>query len=164
MNSISGIEGLGQLSKNFERLINIVDESEFENGLLKIARVFKGNVSAHAPIAPKGHYKRGTKIWVEPGNLKHGIVAKKFRHKIPGQPATFVGINYRIAPHAHLVEYGHGGPHPAPAHPFFRPEVDGFKATYVSMVASLLRRLFSGGWIRPGKAAEAENILREIEE
>lgn len=25
------------------------------------------------------------------------------------------------APHAHLVEYGHGGPHPAPAHPFLRP-------------------------------------------
>jgi hypothetical protein len=25
------------------------------------------------------------------------------------------------APHAHLVEYGHGGPNPAPAHPFLRP-------------------------------------------
>lgn len=25
------------------------------------------------------------------------------------------------APHAHLVEFGHGGPHPAPAHPFLRP-------------------------------------------
>jgi len=25
------------------------------------------------------------------------------------------------APHAHLVEFGHGGPHAAPAHPFLRP-------------------------------------------
>lgn len=23
--------------------------------------------------------------------------------------------------HGHLVEFGHGGPHPAPAHPFMRP-------------------------------------------
>lgn len=28
---------------------------------------------------------------------------------------------YARAPHAHLVEFGHGGPHPAPAHPFLRP-------------------------------------------
>ena len=28
------------------------------------------------------------------------------------------------APHAHLVEYGHGGPAPAPPHPFVRPAFD----------------------------------------
>lgn len=28
------------------------------------------------------------------------------------------------APHAHLVEYGHGGPAPAPPHPFIRPAFD----------------------------------------
>ena len=28
------------------------------------------------------------------------------------------------APHAHLVEYGHGGPRPAPPHPFVRPAYD----------------------------------------
>lgn len=26
--------------------------------------------------------------------------------------------------YAKFVEYGHGGPHPAPAHPFFRPAID----------------------------------------
>ena len=30
----------------------------------------------------------------------------------------------RMAPHAHLVEYGHGGPAPAPPHPFVRPAFD----------------------------------------
>ncbi len=30
---------------------------------------------------------------------------------------TFAGE----APHAHLVEFGHGGPHPAPPHPFLEP-------------------------------------------
>lgn len=28
------------------------------------------------------------------------------------------------APHAHLVEYGHGGPHPAGPHPFVRSAFD----------------------------------------
>lgn len=28
---------------------------------------------------------------------------------------------------AHLVEFGHGGPHPAPPHPFMRPAWDGSK-------------------------------------
>lgn len=28
------------------------------------------------------------------------------------------------APHAHLVEFGHGGPAPAPEHPFVRPAFD----------------------------------------
>lgn len=31
------------------------------------------------------------------------------------------------APHGHLVEYGHGGPHPAPPHPFVRPAFDATK-------------------------------------
>ena len=37
-----------------------------------------------------------------------------------------VGINYtrhKGAHHAHLVEGGHGGPHPAPPHPFWEPAV-----------------------------------------
>lgn len=37
-----------------------------------------------------------------------------------------VGISYKRhkkARHAHLVEGGHGGPHPAPPHPFWEPAV-----------------------------------------
>lgn len=37
-----------------------------------------------------------------------------------------VGISYtrhKGAHHAHLVEGGHGGPHPAPPHPFWEPAV-----------------------------------------
>lgn len=37
-----------------------------------------------------------------------------------------VGVSYKRhknAHHAHLVEGGHGGPHPAPPHPFWEPAV-----------------------------------------
>lgn len=36
------------------------------------------------------------------------------------------GVSYKRtkARHAHLVEYGHGGPKPAPPHPFWAPAVE----------------------------------------
>lgn len=37
----------------------------------------------------------------------------------PGDPIMHDPANV-----AHLVEFGHGGPHPAPAHPFLRPAFD----------------------------------------
>ena len=40
------------------------------------------------------------------GNLKRGIVAQKYKRYTPGNPAVFVGIAYKYAPHAWLVEHG----------------------------------------------------------
>jgi len=51
---------------------------------------------------------------------KTGILRKSFRKK----KSKFERGGYVVisdAPHAPLVEYGHGGKHPAPAHPFIRP-------------------------------------------
>lgn len=52
------------------------------------------------------------------GNLKRSIKARKSKFEDGGY------IVIARAPHAHLVEYGHGGPRPAPAHPFLRPALD----------------------------------------
>ena len=66
-----------------------------------------------------------------PGRLKDVIVGKTFKR--PGKSISFVGIDRHkkvdgetIGNVAHLVEYGHGGPHPAPPHPFFRPGIAAF--------------------------------------
>lgn len=59
------------------------------------------------------------------GNLKRGIVAKENK-KASGFAvvgAAYVGVDYGIAPHAHLVEFGARGGE-MPAHPFIRPAVD----------------------------------------
>jgi len=37
------------------------------------------------------------------------------------------------AKYAHLVEFGHGGKHPAPPHPFLRPAFDAFRKAAVDM-------------------------------
>jgi len=42
-------------------------------------------------------------------------------------------VDRKKAPHAHLVEFGHGGKHPAPPHPFLRPAFDAFRKAAVDM-------------------------------
>lgn len=50
--------------------------------------------------------------------LVKGIVAKKSKFEDGGW------IVKSTKPHSHLVEYGHGGPRPAPPHPFLRKALD----------------------------------------
>jgi len=38
------------------------------------------------------------------------------------------------------VEYGHGGPHPAPAHPYIRPAVDAKAGETMDLITVLLRQ------------------------
>lgn len=43
------------------------------------------------------------------------------------------------------VEYGHGGPHPAPAHPYIRPAFDMMAPVAESIIVSELRATIKGG-------------------
>lgn len=76
------------------------------------------------------------------GNLRRGVVAKKFDPGVKDQPASFVGIDYRISPHAHLIEFGHlarDGSHVA-AQPFFFDAVESSQAEYVKKVEGEARK------------------------
>jgi hypothetical protein len=47
----------------------------------------------------------------------------KLRRSIKAKPSKFPDGGFIVearAPHAHLVEFGHGGPNPAPAHSYLR--------------------------------------------
>ena len=44
---------------------------------------------------------------------------------------------------AHLVEFGHGGPHPAPAHPFMRPSLDEKRGAALTEVENEARKRLS---------------------
>jgi HK97 gp10 family phage protein len=55
---------------------------------------------------------------VKTGNLRKGISARKSKFDDGGW------IVISRAPHSHLVEFGHGGPKPAPPHPFLRPALN----------------------------------------
>ena len=105
-----GLDGIEKLLPKFKLLIGVIDDAEMENRLLAAAKIIRDDAKQRAPMGPTG-------------NLKRGIVAKTFSEKRKGQPATFVAIDYRIAPHAHLVEFGARNGHMPPT-PFLRPAID----------------------------------------
>jgi hypothetical protein len=136
--------GLNQLTKNVKHLIDSIDDGDLENALYKDAITLRSYIIVAAPKGPpKKKGQDPKKI------LKRGIVAKKFKVKVPGKPAAFVAINYGIAPHAHLVEFGHAasgwykrlGGTRVKAHPFFRPVARLFKKAY--NLEAALKRKFS---------------------
>lgn len=117
---IEGLQGAINKIVKLDRAFG-ADGLNTERELLSIAQAVRGNISAEVPTG-------------ETGNLKRGVVAKNFQKPIRNKPAAFTGIDYRIAPHAHLVENGHitsSGSHTTPNR-FFRRGVERSR-TYVMM-------------------------------
>ena len=80
---------------------------------------------------------------VKTGNLKRGIVSKinKRTAAFSDKGSAYVGANYKIAPHAHLVEFGARGGE-MPAHPFMRPAIETKKHEAGQAIeADLLQRI-----------------------
>jgi HK97 gp10 family phage protein len=103
------IEGKEELDRKLKQLIEHVDPDKLEPVLLNCAREVAETARAKAPLGPTG-------------NLKRSLIAKLMpRSRVS---IAIAAVDRKIAPHGHLVEFGHGGPHPAPAHPFFRPAWD----------------------------------------
>ncbi len=103
------IIGTKELMNKLEK-INQGLKKAAQESVLKQAEMVRDRIESKAPVGPTG-------------NLKRSAIAKLMPKKANYPPIAIAGIDRKIAPHAHLVEYGHGGPHPAPAHPFFRPAV-----------------------------------------
>lgn len=73
---------------------------------------------------------------VDTGHLEDsGEVTKIKTDKFGGK---YVKVQY-TDPIAHLVEEGHGGPAPAPAHPFLRPAFEAMKEEATAILADKLR-------------------------
>lgn len=145
---MSEIIGLDALDRNMQALAREVDSDDYVNALQGIGGTLRNQLKAASPIGPtrirkKGLFAAGMKVGDETvdeaGRLKRSWKSKKFKRKTQGNPAVFVAVDRKQAPHAHLVEFGHGGPHPAPAHPFVRPTVDKFKSEYPRLVTAALR-------------------------
>ncbi len=77
---------------------------------------------------------------VRSGTLKKALKVGK-RAKTGNYYAVEVGAFYNEAPHAHLVEHGHGGPHAAPAHPFLAPAAEATADEVTETVMAELMKL-----------------------
>lgn len=52
-----------------------------------------------------------------------------------------ITIDLAKAYYAKWVEYGHGGPHPAPAHPFIRPAVEAEQTSHDQAITAALEKM-----------------------
>ena len=77
---------------------------------------------------------------VRTGELKSDLRVGR-RKKTRDQYAVEVGTFYPDAAHTHLVERGHGGPKPAPAHPFLEPAVE---RTEEAVIDAIMEELMNG--------------------
>ena len=100
------ISGLDSLKNRFRRLAAVIDYDTAQEIVKESADDLQGQVRTAAPLGPTG-------------NLKAGVISKDMpKSRVP---VSIVAMDYRIAPHAHLVEYGTSK---MAARPFFRPTVD----------------------------------------
>lgn len=124
------LKGIDALERKCDSIIKKINKEE-KKILLKQARVVRDKVKSKAPKGPTG-------------NLKKACYATAYAANSNSQALAFAGIRPRKAPHAHLVEYGHGGPHPAPPHPFFRPAWDEVRGSVTSAVEIDLKKTVEG--------------------
>jgi len=103
------LEGVDELNRVFKALPRKIGERAVLNSVRAGARVVAKQVKTEAPVG-------------ETGNLKKSVVVRTVKKRFrTSDRLVFVGFKKPAGSHAHLVEFGHGGPHPAPPHPFIVP-------------------------------------------
>jgi HK97 gp10 family phage protein len=106
--------GFRALSDDLARISEGFSREAMERAIRSGAEPVLDKMIQYAPVK-RGIVKKALKI----GPLKRWHGGKYYMR---------VGVVHGPdAPHAHLVEDGHGGPHPAPPHPFARPAFDSTK-------------------------------------
>ena len=102
------MEGINELTRDFNKLSKAFEPKQIADASLKSAEIIAKEAKRRAP--------RG-----KTGKLKESIEAKPLQIGFKGEITTAIAaVNRPIAPHAHLIEDGTS--HMA-AQPFFRPAV-----------------------------------------
>lgn len=102
----ASIRGFAQFKRNMQQLVKLGDQQVLINGFTDIAREirFDMNTKLRTILKPPTQKYLRAKKNKALGLRQRGVVAKPFSTK--GKSKSFVGINYKFAPHAHLIEFG----------------------------------------------------------
>lgn len=120
--------GLDEAIKRVEALASTLDAEEVEDVLLEGAEI----IAAEARRI----------VSVRSGKLQKNIKVKRGKRKDRSVANALAAVNFKVARHAYLVEYGTSS---APAHPYFRPAVDNTMSDVQRTVEDGLRKLVEGG-------------------
>lgn len=116
------LSGFDQVIENLEGY-GEVPENVAQAALLAGAKPMEDAIRANTPV------RVGTLV----SSIRTGAVK--------GRSIT-TGSFKKKGAHARLVEYGHGGPKPAPPHPFVAPAYEATKDTSYEQIAEVMR-----GWL-----------------
>jgi len=137
-----GIQVIGSegAAKALETARKALGASEIQEAFLPAAIEVRNEAKFLAPIGdgkrPDGSPRP---------HLRELIFATKGKE---GTPSVIVGVDLKKAPHAHLVEFGHGGPRPAAPHPYMRPAVDRKRSRIKRLAADAILGLLRKAGIR----------------
>jgi HK97 gp10 family phage protein len=140
------IEGLNPLLKKLESVAHRTRTQALRKGLRRGTAVVLASAKGKVPVRT-GWLKRALATKVKASKKgAYGVVGalaettrdskgKRKRTRL-GRAMDKAGVT-GVSPskYAHLVEYGHGGPAPAPPHPFLRPALDEQSGAVVSALA-----------------------------
>jgi HK97 gp10 family phage protein len=140
------IEGLPELQDKLADLIDRATAKEVKKIWMQAALELRDEARNNAPVAkePIKHYEKGeTPRLIMPGALKSAIFAA---YGAQGKQDVLVGVNYKIAPHAHWLEFGNSR---IPPQPYMRPAITATRSTIVAIIADGYRKLLIEGGTIP---------------
>lgn len=132
------LDGFYKLENDLVAMARMVDGTAVDAALNAGAKPILEEMQHQAQIDPKVRSRDLLKS-LRKSRVTYGRTrsSKKTRRI---QIGAFEGRKAGMAPHAHLVEYGHGGPASAPPHPFIRPSFDKKKDEAVEIMKDILRK------------------------
>lgn len=117
------LEGAAELKAQLSRLGDEMREDALVDAVDAGLDVMLSAVDRYTPLGKTGNLRRGNKkqIWKQESGYVEGEVLNK-------------------APHAYIVEFGHGGPNPAGPHPFLRAGFEASKSGAQNAVTNTLKQ------------------------
>ncbi len=112
------VRGGKELQEDFARMANLLRSGE---GGGAVSRMLE---AAAQPILEQMVHNASSDPRPRSGNLRGALRIKKASRRRGARVTIGVHAAEGGVPYANPVEFGHGGPHPAPPHPFVRPAFD----------------------------------------
>lgn len=119
------IEGVLKTVKALDKVSNSLKGKAMGNSLLKEAEIIAEDARDRAPLGPTG-------------NLKRSLHAKMLDDRRNFPQIAIAAVDRKIAPHAHLIEFGTCK---MSARPFFRPAVDAHSGKVIGNIGDGVKRL-----------------------
>lgn len=144
--------GRADAEKRITACRDLLNSEAVQDAILPAAQLVRDVAKRLAPLGTglrTGKASRGERrlhlrdaIFASKGKRRaRGVVVSALQGE--GGPSVVAGIMGAQAPHAHLVEFGHGGKRPAPAHPFMRPAATAVRWAVVQIIENALKRMLA---------------------